>query len=346
MRTAVSLLCLTLLAVAGPKDPLPYARTPKEAVEIAKTRGKLMFITVCIDGDSENRAAVQNVLHDKAWQKVARDFVLIYANKDSEHGTVMVKLKDGKRVKRDADVPELTPEQVRHFMYSYVAAFYPPESEGHYKTPIHFIVDANEDLVEAIYNGDWSGGFNHVPAKTVIARMKAVLAKHGKGISEKQYEQMQKNLLDAKTARARKNLELEVKLLLRVTAMPKKLVDVKRAQGRLDEIDAAGKAEIVEANALAKRFLWEDALDRLEAVEKKYAGLPCALSAATRKKELLKDKDVKRVLKARDLYETGMKLLKNGKPDRAKKKFMDCVRRGKNTKWADQAAAELKKLGE
>ena len=345
MRTIALLLALSLTAVAAPKKPLPYAKTPKEAVEMARTRGKLIFITVCIDGDEENRATVKNVLHDKAWQKMARNFVLIYANKDHDHGTVMVKLPDGKRVKRDADVPELTQEQVRHFMYSYVAAFYPEESEGNYKTPIHFIVDANEDVVDVIFNGNWKQGFNHVPAKTVIDRMKKALAKHGKGISEKQYEQMQKDLLDAKTARARKNLELEIKLLLRVTALPNKLTDVKGAQGRLEEIDAAGKAQIVEADALAKRFLWEDALDKLEAVEKQYKGLPSALRAATRKKELLRNKDVKRVLKARDLYESGMKLLKNGKPERAKKRFEDCVRRGKNTKWAEQAAEELKKLG-
>jgi len=203
MRIAFLILLLSLSALAAPKLPLPYAKTPKQAVEMARTRGKLIFITVCVDNDTENRATVKNVLHDKAWQRIARGFVLIYANKDSDHGTVVVKLANGKRVKRDADVPELTAEQVRHFAYSYAAAFYPEESEGNYKTPIHFIVDANEDLVEAIYNGDWKGGFNHVPAKTVIDRMKKALAKHGKGISEKQYEHMRKDLLDAKTARAR-----------------------------------------------------------------------------------------------------------------------------------------------
>jgi len=338
MRSAVLLLALASLAAAAPKRALPYAKNPKEAVEMARTRGKLIFITVCVDNDTENRATVKNVLHDKAWQKIARNFVLIYANKDSDHGTVMVKLKNGKRVKRDADVPELTSDQVRHFAYSYAAAFYPEESEGDYKTPIHFIVDANEDLVEAIYNGDWKMGVNHVPSKTVIQSMK-------KGINERQYAAMQKSLLDAKTARARKNRELEIKLLLRVTALPKKLADVERATGRLKEIDALGKAEIAEADSLSKKFQWEDALDRFEKIEKVYQGLPSSLRAATRKKELLRNKDVKRVLKARDLYETGMKFLKNGKPDRAKKKFEECVRRGKNTKWADMAETELKKLG-
>ncbi|MHC4956335.1 MAG: hypothetical protein ACYTGZ_21040 [Planctomycetota bacterium] len=347
MRTAVLLfLFLAAPCWAKPlKKPLPYAKDPKEAVEMARSRGRLIFITIAIDDDNENRATVKNVLHDKAWQKIARDFVLIYANPQDNHGSVMVKLKDGKRVRRDADVPELTPEQVQHFAHSYVRAFYPEEAEGNYKTPIHFIIDGNEDVVDIITNGDFKSGFNHVPAATVITRMKAALRKHGKGISDRQYTRMQKDLIDAKAAKARKNVQLEIKVLLRVTALPKKLPDVKRAKGRLDEIDADAKSELAEANQLVKKFLWEDALDRLEKIQKLYAGLPTSLRAATRKKELMKDKEVKKVLLARDLLETGRRYKKNGKNDRAKKKFEECVRRGKGTKYADEAAEELKKLG-
>jgi len=222
MRLLVPLLLLAATLAAGPRNPnLPYAKTPKEAVEMARTRGKLIFITVIVDNDDQNRATIKGVLHDKAWQRIAREFVLIYANKDEEHGTVMVKTKKGKRVQRDADVPELTTEQVRNFANSYVAAFYPEESEGIYRTPIHFIVDANEDAVDVIYNGDWKGGFNAVPVSTVIARMKKALLKHGKGINEKQYERLKKNLLDAKTARARKNLQLEISCCSRSPRCPR-----------------------------------------------------------------------------------------------------------------------------
>ena len=92
----------------------------------------------------------------------------------------------------------------------------------------------------------------------------------------------------AKAAKARKNVQLEIKVLLRVTTLPKKLPDVKRARGRLDEIDAAAKAELAEANGLTKQFLWEDALDRLVEIQKLYAGLPTSLRAGTRRKELMK----------------------------------------------------------
>jgi hypothetical protein len=343
MRSLTLLLLLSGLALAFP-EPLPYARTPKEAVKMARTRGKLIFITICVDNDSENRAVIKNVLQNRAWQKIAREFVLIYANKDDDHGSVMVKTAAGKKEKRDADVPELTNEQVKHFAYNYVAAFYPEEAEGTYKTPIHFIVSAEEDLLEAIYNGDWKGGFNHVPADTVIKRMKAALKKHGKGISERQYEQMRKDLVNAKAAQARKNVGLEIKHLLRVTALPKRLEDVKRAQARLDELEKGAKVRLADAEAAIKLFRWEDALALLTAVEKDYAGLPSALRAATRRKELLRDKDVKKVLKAREYYESGMSLLKGGRPDRARKKFEYCVKRGKGTKYADLAQAELKKL--
>lgn len=343
MRTAGLFLALAASSFAG-EDPLPYARTPKEAVEMARTRGKLMFITICVDNDGENRAVIKNVLQNKAWRKIAREFVLIYANKDDDHGSVMVKTESGKSEKRDADVPELTNEQVRHFAYNYVAAFYPEASEGNYRTPIHFIVNAEEELVDAIFNGDWKSGFNHVPADTVIKRMKAALKKHGKGITEHQYEQMRKDLVDATAARARNNVALEVRMLLRVTELPARLEDVKRSQARLDEIEAGAKKELEAIDGLIGESLWEQAIDRLGKVQKTYAGLPSALNAATREKELRKDKRVKYVLKARELYEDGMKYLKDDRPDRARKKFEQCVVRGSRTKYAELAKAQLAKL--
>ncbi|MHC4408818.1 MAG: hypothetical protein ACYS0F_07435, partial [Planctomycetota bacterium] len=102
MRSLTLLLLLSGLALAFP-EPLPYARTPKEAVKMARTRGKLIFITICVDNDSENRAVIKNVLQNRAWQKIAREFVLIYANKDDDHGSVMVNTAAGKKEKRDAD---------------------------------------------------------------------------------------------------------------------------------------------------------------------------------------------------------------------------------------------------
>jgi len=343
MRTAALILALAAASFAG-DDPLPYAKTPKEAVEMARTRGKLIFITIIVDNDAENRAVVKEVLQNKAWQKVAREFVLVYANRDDHHGSVMVKTEAGKREKRDADVPELTNEQVKNFAFNYVAAFYPEESEGTYRTPIHFIVSEKEELVEAIFNGDWKGGFNHVPAETVIKRMKAALQKYGKGINEKQYEQLRKDLVDATAARARNNLGLEVKLLLKVTELPARLADVQRAQARLDEIDAVAQKELAAIKGAIQESLWENALERLEKVRKDYAGLPSALNAATIEKELRKDKRVKYVLKARDLYEDGLKYLKEGRADRARKKFEQCVEKGSRSKYADLAKAELAKL--
>ena len=340
MRSLLLILLFATTLHAAP-EPLPYARTPKEAVHMAKTRGKMIFITAVVDGDEENRLAVKNVLHSKKWQKIAREFVLVYANKDRDHGTIMVKQKDGKRVPRDADVPELTSDQVVNFAHTYVAAFLPDEAEGLVKTPIHFIVDANEDVVDIITNGDWKQGFHHVPVDTVIARMKKALKKHGEGISEKQYATMQKSLVDAKAAKARKNVPLEIKCLLKVTALPAKLEDVKTAQARLDAIEKGARAELADIEAGIKRYEYLKSLDRLAALQKTYAGLPVAKAAKDRDKKLRKEKDVKIRLKARDLYQQGMKLKKAGKTDRAIKKFAECVRRAPGTRWAQLAEKEL-----
>jgi len=343
MRCLAVLPLLACATLAG-RDPLPYAKTPKEAVEMARTRGKLIFITVCVDNDEENRAVIKNVLHNRKWQKIAREFVLIYANKDDDHGSVMVKTEDGKREKRDADVPELTNRQVQNFAFNYVAAFYPPEAGGVYKTPLHFIVDANEEVVDIITNGDWKMGFNHVPADTVIQRMQTALKMHGRGISEKQYEEMQKHLVDAKAARARDNVKLEIAHLRKVTELPKKLADVETAQARLDEIEKAGRTKLQEIEGLIRESLWVNAIEGLEAVQEEFEGLPVAEAAEDREKEIRKDKRVRYVLKARELYREGLEYLENGREDLAAKRFAQCIERGGRTKYAELSKKELEKL--
>ena len=63
MRTLAFVLLLGWSAFGAPRAPL-CVRTAKEAVEIARTRGKLIFLTVIVDHDHENRAVIDNVFRD------------------------------------------------------------------------------------------------------------------------------------------------------------------------------------------------------------------------------------------------------------------------------------------
>ena len=76
MRTAALVLLLVSSALAGPKAPR-CVKTSKEAVEIARTRGKLIFLTVIVDNDGENRAVIDNVFRDRTFLKIAKEFVIL-----------------------------------------------------------------------------------------------------------------------------------------------------------------------------------------------------------------------------------------------------------------------------
>lgn len=58
-------------------------------------------------------------------------------------------------------------------------------------------------------------------------------------------------------------------------------------------------------------------------------------------KELKARSDVARLLKARDLYNEGVKLREKGKPDLAKKKFETCARMYADTRYGELAKKEL-----
>jgi outer membrane protein assembly factor BamD (BamD/ComL family) len=54
---------------------------------------------------------------------------------------------------------------------------------------------------------------------------------------------------------------------------------------------------------------------------------------------------VRKLLKARELYDEGKRLLEKGKPDHARKRFETCVRLHGDTKYGELAQQELEKLG-
>ncbi|MHC5052889.1 MAG: hypothetical protein ACYTGK_20055, partial [Planctomycetota bacterium] len=63
MRSLAFVLLLGWSAFGAPKAP-HCVKDAKEALEIARTRGKLIFLTVIVDHDGENRAVIDNVFRD------------------------------------------------------------------------------------------------------------------------------------------------------------------------------------------------------------------------------------------------------------------------------------------
>jgi hypothetical protein len=340
MRTLAIPLLLAAAASAAPKT-VECVKTAEEAVKIARTRGKLILLTVIIDGDGENRMVVDQVFRDRAFRKIADEFVLLYANKDNEHGQVMVKGPDGKRVPRCADCPSLECTDHMFLAMSYARGFYP---DSNCRTPVHFVLNAKEEVVEVIKNGTFEQGFSHVPAKQVVAALKKLLDKYGRGLTEKEYEEIRKHMVDAKAARARDNVTLELEHLNRVVAVDKEVEYVLAAKKRIQEIDKLAARELKDVDELVAAKKWEQALDWLMKFEETYPGTLSAAAADQKLKELQGERDVKRLLKARDMYEAAMKFKERKRFDLARARFEKCVRIYPNTKYGELSKKELEAL--
>lgn len=342
MRTLAALMLLIGAALAAPRHPNCVADA-KIALEIARTRGKLIFLTVMVDNDGENRMVIDAVFRNKAFIKISREFVCLLANPHDQHGKVAVKdPKTGKRVHRCADCPSITCFNHQDLAMNYARGFF---TDNEAKAPIHFVINQEEEVVATIKNGDFENGLNHVEGKIVVSELRKILKKYGRGLSENEYQSMMKNLVDAKAARARKNVTLELQKLMAVVAVKRKVVAVRQARARVKEIDriAAGGMDVVRKEISEKRF--EDAIHRLEQLEKTYPGTLTASAAATKRKEILKLPAVKKLLKAARYYRKGLEFKRKGKADLAKRKFGQALRAGRGTRYAELAQKELDNLG-
>jgi len=332
------LLLLAASAAAGPAKAPECVRSHEEAIQLARTRGKLIFLTVIVDDDAENRAVIDNVFRDKEFLKISKEFVCAYANYQERHGQVKVKGPDGKYQARCADCPSITCADHRGLAADWARGFYPTSDA---RTPIHFVVNAKEELVDTIMNGNFEQGFNHVPAKEVVSRLKKLLDEHGRGLSEEEYKRMEGLLVDARAARARGLVTLELEKLLPVVALGRDVDGVRTAQARIKEIDAVAAKELAAAEELAARGAIEEALDALQKVAATYPGTLSAAAADKDADDLKARPEVKRILKARELYEQGLEYKEKGRTDLARKRFETCVRLYADTKWGELAAKAL-----
>ena len=343
MRTLATILALSLATVsAAPKSKdLPFVKDPQTAVEIARTRGKLILLTAIVDTDDQNRAVIDTIFRDRDFRKISKEFVLLYANVDFKHGRVARKNAAGKTEKRCADCPAIKCEDHILVAQQYARGFYPSSD---CKTPAHFVIDKNEDLVEMIYEGDLDSGLHCMPVKRLIGQLKRILDKHGRGLSEAEYKRMVDDLAEARAARARDKTTLELKKLLDVVKLARDVEGVNQARKRVAEIDKLAAAQLAKAEEHVEAEEWGPALDTLESITKTYPGAPTALIAEKRRKDLLKQSDVKKLLKARDLFRKALEYKEKGRIDLARKKLEQCIRQYKQTPYAAKAKAELEKL--
>ena len=213
---------------------------------------------------------IDNVFRNKEFIKISSEFVCVYANPEDTHGKIKYKdPKTGKKYIRCADCPTVNCEEHQHLAQNWSRAFFPGSTA---RTPVHFVINAEEDVVAIIKNGDFEQGMNHVPPKIVVAELKKLLKKFGKGLTEREYKWMVDDLAAAKAARARDKTPVELEKLLKVVALNRKIEGVEFARKRVKEIDAWARKKLAKVEPLVQAKKWEEALAALGAIAKTYPG--------------------------------------------------------------------------
>jgi len=336
-------LLVTLFAAAAAAGTKGIEFLPKaeNALELARTRGTLVFLTVIVDHDAENRAVIEQVFEDAKLRRTLESFACLLANPESDHGSVRVTPPGGKSTTRCADAPTIECGDHVRLAQSYARGFY---GDRPVKTPIHFVLDRDEAVVDTIFTGDFETGLHPTPAAELVKRLEALLRKHGRPLTAAEHAKMLERLADARAARARGLFARELEALLAVVALERDVDGVREARARLKEIEGVAGAELEKAKALAAERKWEEAIDAFTAIRQTFAGALAAAGAQRAENEVRALPEVKRLLQAKELYLAGKAFLERGRLEQARKRLEECVRRFPETKYAEPAAQELAKI--
>jgi TolA-binding protein len=356
MRLAMlSLVALALLGVSKAEaQGIRWATSFDEALREAKERGVLILCVLNMSNPPEaaNEEMIRLLSSSKAVEKVCRQFVCVWGNKD-RHREVRKRV-DGK----DRSVcPHLgnCPCSVHQEMEKILTRRYGDVvmgKDGYVRMPVQFLIDGDGEVVEMVAAGDADLGFDPVPEGDFVARLAAAAKKYGPGLTSDEYHRLRKLVEEADALKEKGEYAAAAAKYREVQkATTKKVASVEKADAALAEITEIGQKGLAEADALVKEGKYGEALDRLREVARAFRNSDAGDRAEARLKELRKNPEVARMLREAADQEASETLLAAGRAaEKAEnwKKALDayrsCSERYPETEAGKAAKARLDEL--
>lgn len=301
MKTRATILSLLVLAAflvpdaRAADDGVRWTPTIKDALKEAKDRGALVLVCETLDGDPACDGQ-KTEWKDPAFAKISRLFVCVYANPRRDHGTMEVTV-DGKKVRRCRDAPTVTCDDhtsAWNEIYQNYAKLN-TNSVGDMKLPFHFVLDANGEVVAQIMNGSVEGGFEAVPAATLVSQLNDLLRKFGKPLDGEEYAKLKEKLAEAERAQKGGESGKALKLCAEIIEANGKTTLADRAREIRENVAKAGEPALGEAFDLAEKDPLA-ALEKLEALADEYPDTDLAARAKKKIADLKNDPRVKKQL--------------------------------------------------
>jgi tetratricopeptide (TPR) repeat protein len=320
MRTAIlGLVALTLLiaAEASVAQGIRWASSYDEALKEAKERGVLLLcvLTDSQSGETANPAMLGLYANNGAVQKACGQFVCILGDR-GRHNEVKRKIDGEQRsvcpilgnlpCKVHVEIEGILTRKFGDVMI---------DPMGGVRTPVQWLVDGDEKVVEIVAAGDRTQGFDVLSADELATRLNAAAKKFGPGLSSEQYHQLRDLLAQGDELRQKGDLAGAIgKYQAVLKASPqKKVATVVEAEKRLSEIADVGRKEMAEAQKLIEEKRYGEGMARLQEVAKKYHDTDAEREAKQALESLKQNPEVAKLIEAQARKQAADDLLEEGR---------------------------------
>jgi hypothetical protein len=274
-------LAVVLLAAPPQEEGPRWMRSLKRALEVSKERGHPILVWCSTDGEGDN-VADQEVMRNKEVQKAMKGFLVCFGDDKDAHGSVPGTI-DGKPAKVCKLAPGIACEDHKAIINAVYSAYgdVAVDKSSNMKLPIHFVVDGDGKVIAQINNGSLAAGFTVMPAPKIVDGLKAALSKAGgPGLTDAEYEALQKALAAARNSVEQKRMSEAAKTLAPFMERRKRITLLQDARELLARVDK----EAAPALARAQAALKDDPLAGVAGLEKVAEDFPGTESGAAARK--------------------------------------------------------------
>lgn len=298
-HVAVALvLLLALASVVEAADRVRWVPSLELALKQAKQRGAMIFVTELVSTDPDNLAQA-DVFKDPAFIKASKSFVCLFACPN--HDAPMTKMViDGEEVRTSELAPGITREDHMNVWNEIIGkaefAKLNTNSMGDMKMPFSFVADANGKHLATIANGDPESGFASAPLGSFLQAFSQLLAKHGRGLTQDEYEEFTGLLEKASQQLEAGERKKAFRGLSTIVKRNDKTAIAEQAKDLLEKITQGCRDEIRAAEGLVEKDP-PGAVIALEKVMQEFSGTPLGTEAKNALTQLKKQPAVKNALK-------------------------------------------------
>jgi uncharacterized protein (UPF0335 family) len=315
----VALVLLSSLAAAAPG--IRWAGSYEEALEEAKERGVLILCVLVMPNEASNDTQMA-AYQDRDVIQACGKFVCLLGN-HGKHREVKRRV-DGK-MKTVCPVMGNHPCRVHQAIEKIIVRKFGEvmidDTTGNVRTPVQWVIDGDEKIVEVIAAGDRTSGFGPVAPADLASRLLALAAKRP-GLTAEGYLKIQTALAEGdRLFGEKKYAEAAARYQGVLAQAPAKSAAAARANAQLAKITEIGEKYLVDVERLAGERKYAEAMAKANEVIRQFRGSGAETKARKVLADLRKNPEVARLLEQSQRKKDAEALLARARSEEKRKRW-------------------------